>query len=138
MYTRAIGRIGAAVMLVAAAGCGGARYYPVDGEVVYPDGSPATGLAGSTVVMESADQKVSAQGTVDDSGHFMMTTQKPGDGVVPGKQKVMISRGGNNPEKPNPRVIAEKYEDTRTSGLEVDVEPKANHVKLTVERTKMK
>ena len=43
---------------------------------------------------------------------------------------------GRAQEHTNPRVIAAKYEDARTSGLEVDVEPKPNRVKLTVEKHK--
>jgi hypothetical protein len=136
MFTRYVTGFGLTALLVGATGCGGNRYYPVEGELVYPDGSPVTGAKGSTVVMESADKKVSAQGTVDENGKFKMTTEKPGDGVVPGKQKVLITRGGDNPEKPNPRVIDAKYEDARTSGLEVDVEPKPNAVRLTVEKYK--
>jgi hypothetical protein len=136
MRKRLVGRLAAGLVLVGLAGCGGTRYYPVDGEVVYPDGTPVTGMKGATVVMESADRAVSAQGTVDEHGRFVMMTEKPGDGVAPGKQRVAITRAGDNPEKPAPRVIAAKYEDARTSGLEADVEAKPNHVRLTVEKYK--
>src|SRR5262245_50239130 len=70
-------------------GCG-RKYYPVEGKVVWSDGSPATDLEGSQVVFDSPELKVSARGTVGADGSFTMTMINPDDGVPVGSYKVAI------------------------------------------------
>jgi hypothetical protein len=127
--------VAAALLLLAAAGCGPRTLYPVRGRLVFPDGSPVTGLAGAAIEFEpvAGEPKVGARGEIDGEGRFVMTSERPGDGALLGKHRVLIERVFLDPERMAPRVLAEKYERFDTSGLEVTVEPKTNEVRLTVE-----
>src|SRR5262245_53466033 len=80
-----------------AAGCG-RSLYTVRGKVVYADGTP---LAGGWVVFERADgeAKDTVDGPVADDGTFELRTTKPGDGVAPGKYRVLV--------KPKERPVPE-------------------------------
>src|SRR5437763_1972773 len=51
------------VLLMLASGCGGDPY-PVDGHVVWKDGSPAKELAGAQVVFELPEKQTSARGVI--------------------------------------------------------------------------
>jgi hypothetical protein len=124
--------------LMFAAGCG-ARTAPVEGVVVYADApdTPATDLAGYVITFESdgADGKLaSATGTVEADGKFRVSTFKEGDGALKGKQKVAITPPFTTDGARAPSKIAAKHHDLQTSGLEADIGPGTNQVKLTVER----
>ncbi len=54
-----------ALAAVALAGCGGRKTYPVKGQVVFKDGTPARELAGYAIMFECAEQKVGANGVID-------------------------------------------------------------------------
>ncbi|HEY2411265.1 MAG TPA: carboxypeptidase-like regulatory domain-containing protein [Pirellulaceae bacterium] len=106
------------------AGCG-SKMAQVHGKVTLPDGKPA---AGSQVVFQSGaeKQKFTARGDVGPDGTFRMSTEKPGDGVPPGKYNVIVN--------PPPMVNAEgpyivpfnnKFTNFSTSGLEFEVKPGA-------------
>jgi hypothetical protein len=130
----------ATVALVAAwllaAGCGGRGTYPVSGTLVYPDGTPAKELKGSRVIFEGTGtdgKSYSAEGEIDDEGRFRLTTTRPGDGAVPGKNRVLIERRMLDPERAAPPVILPKYERFETSGIEREVKPQANDFTITVE-----
>lgn len=128
-------------LLATAVGCGGVKFYPVKGQLLFPDGSPVKGAENGTVVFEAAgpDGKgYSASGTIDPEGRFELTTETPGDGAVPGKNKVIITPLQPVGDTPQVRVLNPKYEKPTTSGLEVDVKPQANTVTLTVEPAKSK
>lgn len=121
--------------LLLLAGCGGKGTYPVDGKMVYPDGSVATDLAGHSVNFESAELKVSATGEVQSDGSFKVGTFEHEDGALPGKYRVSVMRPLPVGDEPTPRFIIDpKYAGLDTSGLEVTIEPKVNSVTLTVER----
>lgn len=128
-------RLGLATTLVLAAGCGGPAFYPVKGQLLYPDGTPVREAEGATVVFETtADGRgFSATGPVDADGRFVMTTETKGDGVAPGVNKVLISPKQITADVGPTRAVAAKYEDFATSGLEVTVEPKSNDITLKVE-----
>lgn len=128
---------------LALAGCGrGPSVYPVHGQIVYEDGSPATDLAGGTVTFESVDREATAEqagmaswGVVKSDGTFTLGTFKPADGALPGKHRVAISPApdmieGVVTEPP----ISVKYGTVETSGLEAEVTRGTNHIVLTVER----
>ena len=71
------------------AGCGAAKY-PVRGTVALDDGTPVTkGL----VVFERADggPPLTARGEITPDGRYELSTDKPGDGVPPGRYKVLIN-----------------------------------------------
>ena len=104
---------------------------------MFPDGRPVTGAAGSVVTFEGTgpDGKAySASGPVDAEGRFTLTTERSGDGVVAGKNKVMVLPPGMGSDHPPPKVLDRKYELVTTSPLEVEVKPGKNEdVKITVE-----
>lgn len=128
---------GVVAVVVLAAGCGRSGLAPVRGQLVYPDGRPAKELVGCTVVFEATDadgRSVGAVGEVDADGRFEMTTNKPGDGVPIGTNKVSINpRWRGESDRPDPLPVHEKYGNADTSGLTVDVKPGSNPVTLTVE-----
>src|SRR5260370_23831932 len=63
--------------------------YPVKGKVVFKDGTP---LKGGIVVFESLDHdRVMARGDIGSDGTFSLSTNKPGDGALPGKYRVLVS-----------------------------------------------
>ncbi|MDY0170618.1 MAG: hypothetical protein RBS80_29020 [Thermoguttaceae bacterium] len=136
--------IGVLVFTVPAlTGCGGSHpVYPVHGQIVYEDGSPATELAGGTVTFESVDHQATAAqtgvaswGVVQSDGTFTLGTFKPADGAVPGKHRVAISPApdmieGVMTEPP----ISLKYATVENSGLEAEVTRGRNNIVLTIER----
>src|SRR5882724_7471471 len=111
-----------AIVLVCAvlSGCGGGTY-PVQGKVVWKDGTPAKQLDGSHVVFEMPEKKVSARGIVQADGTFRLTTVKPDDGAYPGEYKVLIveDRKFANGEGTSlmPAVLDLRYADPKTSDL---------------------
>ncbi len=132
----------AVVMLLAGfAGCGGPTLCPVEGKIVYTDGTPAKDLEGYTVTFESVDQAatelrpgISAWGVVEADGTFRIGTYQPGDGVVPGRHRVAICPPPSEADQPPPPpAIPLKYANFDTSGLQVDILPGVNKITLTVE-----
>jgi hypothetical protein len=123
-----------------APGCGSAKVYPVEGDVVFPDGTP---LRGGLVIFEpkAAEGEVSltgSRGEIDQNGHFRMTTFKRGDGALAGVNRVLIAppSSGKDPERERiPEVIDPKYRKFETSGLEFTVtsDRKKNYLKIVVE-----
>jgi hypothetical protein len=83
VFTRAV----SLVLVAALAGCGGSRTTPVEG-VVLLDGKP---LPNASVQFVPQGAGRDATGQTDASGAFSMSTSQPGDGVVPGEYKVVIS-----------------------------------------------
>ena len=138
MYRQMCGLFGLLPSLCLLGGCGGA-FSPVKGELVFPDGSPVTGMEGARIVFEatgSDGKEYSSVGTVDAEGHFELTTNKTGDGAPVGKNRVLIERKMLDSERMAPRVIAAKYEKFETSGLEYEVISGKNYAKFTVEAVK--
>jgi hypothetical protein len=88
-------------------GCG-SRLPSVTGTVTM-DGQP---LDGAVILFSPEGQGGQvATGVADSSGKFQMGTYKPGDGVMPGKYKVTVTRS-EEPMKPTPsmgEVMAQKY-----------------------------
>jgi|YNPMSStandDraft_1061717.scaffolds.fasta_scaffold34552_2 hypothetical protein len=123
-------------------GCGGPTLCPVQGRIMYTDGTPAKELAGYTVTFESVDQAATADkpgisgwGEVKSDGTFQISTYRPGDGAVPGRHRVAINPPPSlSDEPPTPPVIPLKYASFETSGLEVQIAPGPNDVTLTVQR----
>ncbi|MEX0642992.1 MAG: hypothetical protein WD468_09850 [Pirellulales bacterium] len=126
---------------------GALKTYPVEGHVVYDDGSPVKGgtVDFETVVGETADgqpRRVYANGAIDADGTFRLLTNREQEGVVAGVHRVAI---GETPEtgsdfdvmqasrRKKPTVLP-KYANYDTSGLEVTVEPKSNAITITIKR----
>lgn len=122
----------AAVLLLALAGCGKDDLYPVRGKVVFPDGSPMT--AGKVILHPAAEgQGRDADADIQPDGTFEARTATPGDGVAPGRYKVVV-KPPKVSEKPQ-QVVDPKHLKFETTGLEVTVRPEPNeNVTLTVAR----
>lgn len=75
------------VLLLLAIGCGKSKMSPVSGTVTL-DGKP---LAGASVLFAPEGSGKDATGETDQDGRFTMSTLQPGDGVLPGTYKVVIS-----------------------------------------------
>jgi hypothetical protein len=128
--------------LAAIAGCAGDRPkwqrpkpFPAGG-VVRLNGQP---LEGALVTFTNATLGVSATGRTDAEGKFILTTFEQGDGAVPGKYKVAVSkviapaglvdkhaapvmRNARAPAAPQPRwLIPKRYGNAETSGLTAEV-----------------
>jgi hypothetical protein len=128
-----------ALILSTAAGCG-SSLYPVDGKLIWKDGTPATELAGSHVVFEQPDSNVSARGIVQFDASFKLTTDAPDDGVPAGEYQVLVievarkSLGSAESGAIAPGVMDARFSDPSTSELTAQVEPGPNNVILSVER----
>jgi hypothetical protein len=115
---------------VALPGCG-TRMYPVEGKLLWQDGSPVTELAGGLVVFENPDAGVSSRGEIQGDGTFQLMTQRPGDGTF----RVLITEPGlyDSDRVPPPKANP-KYHTFQTSGLEFTVEPKSNEAVFKLEK----
>lgn len=124
-------------LLVCLIGCGGSRIYPVEGTIVYADGTPAgKELAGYQVTFESVEKKIGASGMVTEEGTFQLSTEKPNDGALMGKHKVAITAPIEDvaDRPPAKYLLAEKFKKLDSSGLEVTIENKKNQITLKVEK----
>jgi hypothetical protein len=124
-------------VILFAAGCGGGKYQPVTGQIVFADGTPAKGLEGGQVIFEPAQAETtnapSATGAIDSEGRFTLGSEQPDDGATAGTNKVLITPPTPTGDVPLPPVIHSKYERFETSGLTFDVKPGKNEYKITVE-----
>lgn len=80
-------RISCLLLIISLLGCGGARLSPVEGTVTL-DGKP---LANASIQFVPQGAGKDATGGTDKSGHFVMSTLTPKDGVAPGSYKVVIA-----------------------------------------------
>jgi hypothetical protein len=72
-------------------GCGKSGPVSVRG-VVKLDGQPVVGAAVTFIAQDPGGRD--AYGSTDENGAFELSTTKPGDGVLPGKYKVVIQPPG--------------------------------------------
>jgi hypothetical protein len=121
-------------------GCGGSGIYPVEGQVVWKDGTPAKDLAGSLIMFEQAEKKTSSQGMIDAAGGFTLTTDQPNDGAPEGDHTVVIIEVGRKsigggPDGTNiaPAKIDTRYMSPQTSDLKTKVTSGENKITLTIE-----
>jgi hypothetical protein len=114
---------GAALILMAVAGCGGGGTYPVQGKVTYKDGTPVTA---GTVVFEpaSGDLKASARGDIKPDGTFRLGTYSDSDGAPDGHYHVLVvppAPPEENERRPQRPPIHRKYLSPDTSPLKATV-----------------
>ena len=128
-----IGRALLAGMLLASAGCGGKRLYPVEGVVQYEDGSPATELAGGTVSLESTADKSNAAGEIGKDATFRIRDPLGNNGASVGEYRVLV-QPSEGKERRNPPIIDPIYARYETSGLKLTVKEEPNKVTITVRR----
>jgi hypothetical protein len=118
---------------LSAAGCG-RRLAHVHGTVTLADGTPLSrGLVTFEGVVDG--EPVMARGSVKPDGTYELSTYKPGDGIPPGKYRVLI----------NPMDISEvpderknlpfdiKYLKYDTSGLEFEVKAGSNEFPIKLD-----
>jgi hypothetical protein len=134
---RRLAALAALAVLAVLAGCGGGRY-PVNGRVVYEDGSP---LTEGMVVGETTEggTRAMAQGSVRGDGTFSWGTLKPGDGARPGKYRVVVlARALGEAETAQGMLPAvdPKFEKPETSGIDFEVKPGRNELNITVTKPK--
>jgi len=140
LNTWQICRFAFALLLAAALlGCG-SGYYPVDGQVEWKDGKPATELAGSLVIFECAEKKSSAQGVIQADGKFKLTSLNANDGAPEGEHVVLVMEVGRKPQGgPDgtnlaPSKIDTRYASPSTSDLRATIKRGVNTITLSVER----
>jgi hypothetical protein len=113
-------------------GCGGAdALVPVSGTVKNADGTPLAFESG-TVIFQPAAAGRAANGAVDQSAAFAMTTATPGDGVQPGTYKVVVQLWKNY--RDHVLAVPEAYGDVTTTPLEVTVDADHDHFDLSIEK----
>jgi len=135
-----------ACLMLVANGCGGSKpaTAPVSGTVLL-DGKP---VADAAVLFEPAEGGVPARGSTDSTGQFSLSTFTRGDGAVPGRHRVAISKmimegikaddfgledSSAAPASQPKSGVPRRYADPATSGLEATVEPGGVSVEFSLE-----
>jgi hypothetical protein len=119
-------------------GCDSGRLktYPVQGEVVFGNGSP---VRVGTIETKSVEHGVQASGTIGTDGSFTLTTYESNDGAVAGQHRCVIVQFIPIEEIPNYRpstlgVIHRKHSTYSTSELGFTIKPgKENRIRLEVQ-----
>jgi hypothetical protein len=113
------------------AGCGASDRGGVIGTVLQKGGTP---LAAARVVARSAETGLSAYGTTDADGKFVLKGDEQSDGIPAGNYDVVILEDRGDPDARRPPTIAAKYRDPATSGLRLSVEAgESNELSLTLD-----
>lgn len=138
---RTLSRCCYALLLALLVGCGGGKYQPVSGEIVFPDGTAVQGLTGGQVVFqkvagagaEVTTESNSASGSIDENGKFQLGTEQVGDGAVVGEYQAVITPPQPSGDEILPKIIDDKF--TKFGGFKENytVKPGSNHFKLEVE-----
>lgn len=117
-------------------GCGESPTVPIQGQVVWEDGTPAGDLEGYAVEAEIKGGKHVARGPIGPEGRFVLSTFNEHDGAEPGEYMVLVApipRGEHEP--PVPVALPERFQSFETSGLSFTVRRgKPNEVVLKVSR----
>ena len=119
-------------------GCNSGRLktYPVQGKVVFANGTP---VKVGTVETKSVQHNVQATGSIDLDGSFTLTTYQPNDGAVAGEHRCVVVQFIQLEEIPNYRpstmgVVNRKHSMYSTSELSFTIQPDGpNEVKLVVQ-----
>ena len=123
-----------ALLLVAAAGCGG-KYttYPVTGVVQLDDGTPVTN---AVVTFEAADGSLSAHGVTNAEGRFRLSTVGREDGAVAGRYRASVRPLDPVDAESQPVAVRidPKYFRFETSELEYEVAGGRNDFTIVVHR----
>ena len=123
-----------ALLPLAVGGCGQKKII-VTGKLTIKGNGP---LPGGMIVFAPVDGGLSggARGYVREDGTFTLSTDKPEDGSLPGKYKVLVvppsKKGGE--DAPNlPLPIDPRYAEFDTSGLTAEVTPAQHHFEFTLD-----
>jgi hypothetical protein len=127
--------VAAALVVLSVAGCGDALF-PVHGTVTLEDGTP---LAKGLVVAERFEggPPVTAQGAIQPDGTYQLSTNKPGDGVPPGKYHILINAMdlSDLPDEQKDIPFHHKYLSLKTSELELEVKRGDNNYPIRLARS---
>lgn len=115
-------------------GCAEPRYYPVRGVVQDESGATLKELDGAVVEFEAVGQSVSAVGEIQPDGSFVMTSERDGDGCLPGEHRVVIGRVPVDGDRGALSVVDPKYHRLETSELTVTVKKERNEIPLRLKR----
>lgn len=126
------------LLVVLCVGCesGRLKTYPVQGVVVFADGSP---VRVGTIETKSVDHGVQATGSIGTDGSFSLTTYESNDGAVSGQHRCVIVQFIPIEDIPNYRpstlgVIHRKHSTYSTSDLVFTIQPgKENRIRLEVQ-----
>ena len=112
-------------------GCADGRpaTYPVQGKVLFRDG---TAVTSGTVEFESIEQRLNARGAIRSDGTFHLSTFAAGDGAVAGRHRAVVvqllfaqgDRAIHHDHAPGTRAaraVHPKHSRYETSGLEFQV-----------------
>jgi hypothetical protein len=126
------------LLLAVLAGCSNGKH-PVRGTVTLDDGTPLTkGL----VVFERIDggPAITARGQVGPDGRYELSTDKPDDGVPPGRYKVLINAMdlSDVPDEKKHLPFDVRYTKFETSGLECEVKAGGTDFPIKLDRPKKK
>jgi hypothetical protein len=91
--------------------------------VVRKDGSP---LVGARITFRSPESGKSAMGFTDSDGRYTLGTERPGEGVLPGKYEITVFEDRGPDTKLRPRTIHPGYEAIQTTPLKFTVEASGN------------
>jgi hypothetical protein len=121
-------------------GCG-VRTYPVEGKVVFKDG---TLLTAGVVEFESVvPPHTRAAGRLDREGHFVLNTTHAGSGAMTGEYRMRILPElperfelllDPDPTRARALLIDGRYLDFDTSGLKVAITPGRNDLTISIAR----
>src|SRR5688572_27482054 len=81
--------LGLLLTLTLVSGCGSNDVYPVRGQVNF-EGKPMVGGGSITLMPLNGQEGIAPGGEIGEDGKYTLTTQKPGDGSMPGEFRVMI------------------------------------------------
>jgi hypothetical protein len=125
----------AALFALSVAGCGDSLS-PVHGTVTLEDGTP---LSKGMIVAERFEggPPITAQGAIKPDGTYQLGTNKPGDGVPPGKYRVLINAMdlSDLPDEQKEIPFHHKYLSYKTSELELDVKRGDNNYPIRLTRS---
>ena len=123
-----------------AMGCGGAKYYPVEGTVTFADGKP---LSGGSVEFRSEEEDTkgwNATAEIGQDGKFSVRTfrgDKYHPGAVIGKHSIIVTPPPDEGSKAGVTPPAPLHADMLSydkSGLKFEVKPGPNTCPLTVRK----
>ena len=118
-----------AVVLVI--GCGGSETLPVTGTVKNKAGSAVAARQGGKVLFMPIEAGKAASGSVAADGTFTMMTETPGDGMKPGKYKVVLQLWKDY--RAGTLAVPKEYGEAATTPLEATVDADNNHFDFVVE-----
>lgn len=128
-------------VLLLSSGCGAKTYQPVNGQIVFTDGTPVQGLEGGRVTAQSTSTAPDAKtpsGAIDTQGRFTLGTDGLADGAPEGEYQLLITVPESTGDEQLPQVIDPKH--TRPGGFAktFTVQKGKNEWQVEVERAPMR